>query len=336
MQATDKTWSGSGNNWGNGGLWSPTGIPGAGDDIYFDGTNETPIRANGDRAANSLNFTRTASGYFRVGAGASNQTLTLTSGNITRASTNTGGGAIVGDTSQTGGGILTLATGASGFTFTNERGNADLEIQAIISGAGKTATIDGASTGEVHYSGDQANTLTGLTTVLHAGTLVVRKTEGTTAINGDLSISGNFRLESSHQIVDSADITLVSGEFDAGTYSETMGTLTQSGTSILNIGSGSLSFADSSAEVWSGTLQVYNWTEGLSGISFGDSSAALTASQLSMIELYSDDGSSLIGQASLDSFGNITSSAIPEASSFAALSGLLAASAVVLRRRRRS
>jgi len=114
-----------------------------------------------------------------------------------------------------------------------------------------------------------------------------------------------------------------------------MGVLTLAGSSVLNLGTGgfsSISFANSSAASWgANTLNVYNWQEGTSGLSFGTDATGLTGTQLSQIDLYSDAGSTLLGQAFITDGGAI--SIIPEPSSLALV--VLAGGLAFLMRRRR-
>lgn len=107
--------------------------------------------------------------------------------------------------------------------------------------AGRTITLDGA--GAVTFSGASANAYTGLTTV-SAGTLNLNKTAGTNAIGtGGIEVDSGATLTwlASNQISDTAAVT-ANGTVALGTFSETIGALTGSGTvtvgssSVLTIG----------------------------------------------------------------------------------------------------
>jgi hypothetical protein len=79
--------------------------------------------------------------------------------------------------------------------------------------------------------------------------------------------------------------------FNSGGLNQQLGTLTLAGTEASVVraidfaqGSGTLSFADSSAQDWSGfTLTINNYAVGRSKLRFGTSSSGLTAAQLSQI-----------------------------------------------------
>ena len=80
--------------------------------------------------------------------------------------------------------------------------------------------------------------------------------------------------------------------FQTGGLDQQLGTLKFAGTNAaveraldLGNGSGTLSFADSSAEDWTGyTLTIRNYALGSSKLRFGTSNAGLTATQLSQIQ----------------------------------------------------
>jgi autotransporter-associated beta strand protein len=105
------------------------------------------------------------------------------------------GGTITGTT-----GILTSTTA---FDFQSS-GN----IAAVLAGtAGANKTTDGTVT----FSGANANTYTGLTTV-SAGSLVLSKTPGVVALAGDALVNGGtLRIAGVNQIVDTANLEVVTG-----------------------------------------------------------------------------------------------------------------------------
>jgi len=112
-----------------------------------------------------------------------------------------------------------------------------LTISGLISetSSGKTITLDGLGT--VTLGGTAANTYTGLTTV-SAGTLNLNKTAGVNAFgSGGLEVDSGATaaLLASNQIADTATVT-ANGTFALGTFSETIGALTGSGS--VTVGSG--------------------------------------------------------------------------------------------------
>lgn len=170
----------------------------------------------------------------------------------------------------------------------------DLEIRGQITNGGVTKT----GAGRLSFTGTEANTYTGATTV-SGGTLELAKSSGVTSIAGSaitVNSGGTLLLASNNQINNAANLTLNSGILSTGEsvgYSETLGTLTLSGTSSIDLGTAAhlLQFANSSAlsGSWSGTLTINGWTgipetSGTSGqIFFGNNASGLTSGQLAMI-----------------------------------------------------
>jgi autotransporter-associated beta strand protein len=184
---------------------------------------------------------------------------------------------------------------AQGITLTADPGTAPvaLEISAAFSGTASTVTKKG--TGTLVFSGTQANTYTGQT-IVDAGTLVLGKTSGVDAIAGSsvrVNSGGSLRLAAANQIRDTTGLILAGGTFITGAsggHSDTLGSMTLSATSTINLGTGvhQLVFANSSAISWTGTLNISNWTGsgGSSGtqgqIFFGV--GGLTTTQLAQVQ----------------------------------------------------
>ena len=179
-----KQFDGNGTNntlWATPANWAPDGLPTSSDDVLFSNVFRSTLQnvqlsGNGNNfPANSITLNLITDQVWGLGAssGTSSATLTLTTGNITRNSTTNNSlntlGAVSG--SGIGPGVMTLTTGATGFTITNLDTTGTLQINAIISGATKTVTTSGP--GIIIFSG--ANTYTGATAV----------TSGTLLINGD-------------------------------------------------------------------------------------------------------------------------------------------------------
>lgn len=190
-----------------------------------------------------------------------------------------------------------------------------------------------SAAGVMTLSGSASNTQFG--TTVHAGTLVLAKTGGAEAVSrgtitvGDGSGSGLLRLDAPHQIGSTVGLTLAGGTFATGGFSETLGTLSLTGGGTLDFGSGAslLRFGDSSAQAWTGTLSIANYTAGDDLLRFGTSASALTFEQLRSIQF---EGYAL--GAVIDSQGNV--SPIPEPATGAALAGLAALALLGWRRRR--
>jgi autotransporter-associated beta strand protein len=162
--------------WGTSTAWSLDGIPTGSDDVVFDNVFRSTLQnvqlGGTTRAANSITLSLTTNQTWGLGATASssNATLAITTGNITRNSTTNNSLNTVGAVGGTGigMGVMTLTTGATGFTITNLDANGQLQINAVISGSTKTVTTVGPGT--TLFSG--ANTYSGPTTV-SSGTLLI-------------------------------------------------------------------------------------------------------------------------------------------------------------------
>lgn len=201
---------------------------------------------------------------------------------------------------------------------------------------------DGAAT--LTLAGTGANTYDGSFTI-NAGTVILQKTAGVNAIAagtglivGDNSGTDTLQWGASNQVADTTAVTLNGGTLNlAGSFSETMGTLTMSNSSIINfgtVGTGqSLVFADSSAMGWSGTLSIYNWQAGVDTLRFGTTSAGLTVGQLGMVSFYSNAGTTFLGAGSIDANGFMAAVPEPSTSMLILLSGILLVFSIYRKRR---
>ncbi len=166
--------------------------------------------------------------------------------------------------------------------------------EIIISNAG---TISGAYL--LTLRGGVGGTVTG---ILGNGSLTKGNT-GTWILSGSNSYTGNttvnagiLSISSSERISNSSNLILGGGTFSTGSstgYSETLGTLTLSASSSINLGTGShiLTFSASNLVNWTGstTLTISGWTgsagaTGTAGkIYVGSSASGLTSAQLDQI-----------------------------------------------------
>jgi len=304
------------------------------DTLRLDAANQIAdfqaVTVNSSGVFNLNNFNETLSGLnmtggsVTTGAGA----LTLTSASALTSSASA--------TSATIAGNLNLTAFASTLNVADGAAAADVNVSAAVSGS---ANLVKAGAGTLVLSGSSANTLSGSTTV-NGGTLELAKSSGVTAIAGSaitVNSGGTLLLGSANQINDAANLTLNGGTFSTGSaagFSETLGTLTLSGSSSIDLGTTAhlLQFADSSAlsGAWSGSLTIYGWTglpasSGTSGqIFFGASASGLTSSQLSMVS-FDGFGSGAI----LLTNGELVPVAVPEAE--VVLAALLVLGAVAWR-----
>lgn len=218
--------------------------------------------------------------------------------------------------------ILSAASGTKTFS-----GVLDLPAASGVLNVTKSGNYEQQLTGAV------ANTYTGNTTVT-GGVLALGKTAGVDAIaSGTLLISGgSVRLDASNQIANTVSVTLDGGTFDTNlAQSETVGALTLSSSSFLDMGTGAmaLSFSDSSAIAWAGgTLSINNFILGQDTLRFGTNTGGLTLTQLAQLRFvgYGNVG----GQ--IDASGYVVP--VPEPATYVLC--ILAGAFLVLRVRRRS
>ncbi|MGH6643119.1 MAG: beta strand repeat-containing protein, partial [Bradyrhizobium sp.] len=239
------------------------------------------------------------------------------------------------------GGIAGAATAAIKTVNFANVGAVNVSTAAISDGAGggKIALSQtGAGTTTLSF----ANTFTGTTTV-SAGTLVANASTGQAlgATTGVTISGGTLLLGQNEQINNVAPMTLSGGTFATGGLSETLGTLTLSGSSVINLGglASIIHFADSSALAWSGTLSIYNWNGlqtggGTDQVYFGNTASGLAGLQLGNINIYSDGGGTLLGTGALLSNGELVFAAIPEPQTYAFFVSGLLLSLIVVRRLR--
>ncbi len=234
----------------------------------------------------------------------------------------------------------------------------------VISGNGSyNRSVSSGAGGNTVFSAN--NTYTGSTTV-SAGTLEIANTNsassgrisGTSSVivnqGGTLLLSGSSSF--TDRINDNAGMTLNANNsatvaFNTGGLSEHgvnansagIGALTLQSSSIIDLSNGAsiLAFANSSAQTWTGTLKIYNWSgnpitgNGTDQLYFGNDATGLTLAQLSQISFYSDAGTTLLGTGAwgVDLDGEVVPTAIPEPGTWIGAGLALAAIAVTQRKR---
>lgn len=133
---------------------------------------------------------------------------------------------------------LSGTSGVASRTFQIGGGGANLEVDvAVTNGAASSASLLKNGPGILTFSGADANSYTGTTTI-NAGTLRLNKTAGATAIAGHLVVAsgGTLQLSTNHQIADTAGITLDGGTMTGWTTDETIAFFTQNSGGLATAG----------------------------------------------------------------------------------------------------
>jgi autotransporter-associated beta strand protein len=160
---------------------------------------------------------------FRNNTLAGNYLLSGTSGVVTFDATSNGTAALSG--------TFNLGTIVRSLLVNNGTGDPDVNVSGVLAGSGGWAK-DGA--GHLRLGGTLPNTNSG-TVTLNAGTLSLNKTSGVDALAGDLVLNGGaLKFLASHQIADSASITIQTGTLHfhndgTSSVSETFASLTSNG-----------------------------------------------------------------------------------------------------------
>lgn len=325
-----KTWNGGETN---NSFWNTTvqtkanwngQIFNSGDDAFFTGIIRPTPSINASLTANSITF-NSGSGTFNIGGSTSSITLSITAG-VTNND----------DSVQTFS-VPTIALGGSQTWDAGTVAGGKLVFSgssnAVNLGASQTLTVAGANNTDIASAiggtGTSGITKTGAGTLHLTGNNTY---SGTTAVTG-----GTLLLGSADRIANTSPMTLGGGTFATGGFNETLGALTLSANSIIDMGAGTsaLHFGVSSGLLTSGkTLSIYNWTLNTDHVFFGSDSLSLTAGDLSQISFFSGSGTGYLGTAKLGSAGEIT--AVPEPSAVAMASGLAGLAGWRERRRTRA
>jgi len=147
--------------------------------------------------------------------------------------------------------------------------NSTLQVFSVSDGA-NAVTVSGVASGD----GGLTKTGSGVAVLTAANSYT-----GTTTV-----AEGTLRLGAAERIADTSGLRLSGGTFDPAGFNQTMGPLDVDAAAALDFGDAAmtLTFADSSAESWDGTLLLRHWKNGVSHLFVGDS-ASLTEAQLAKI-----------------------------------------------------
>ena len=298
-----------------------------------------------DRQVNSLLYT---SGNLDL----SSRNLDIVSGGIMTTT------AAAGATSIHGAGTL---TSSSGELIVHTHGTGGFTIDAQITNSGATTvglTKSGADS--LTLSGTAANTYTGVTTV-NAGTLDLAKSDGVTAVAGDLTVGDGrgediVQISANEQIADTATVTLRGGEVgnDAnrallrldgaaddsyGSRVESFATLEVTGNSVLDFGGGTpcsptFLYLDVLNVAADALLTITNWIE------FTDfllvAKTTFESEDLSRVVFDGYGGAASWKDYDSDYYQIVPYAPVPEPATFGAFAcGALTAFAALRRRRRR-
>ncbi len=292
---------------------------------YFrwDTNSTTPGSGNAGGSWSGSNWNSLADGTGTTSTFTDGQTPTFAAGTDA-----TGAYSVTIDTTVNANGLtfeegdVTLAAGLGTLTLTGA---------SVSVASGASATIAEPIRGSVgmNKSGDGSLTVSGNND--YTGATIIS--------GGTLLLGANDTLKTGASVGERTALDLAGGRLDAGGFAQgsdgtTLGTLTLSADSIIDMtGSSTLFFADSSGTSWPGdfSLSIYNWDAG-DRINFG-SASGLDESQLGKISFYSGSGSGLLqnGMAGLLANGDLVP--VPEPSTAFAAITLLGALGCSGRRR---
>jgi fibronectin-binding autotransporter adhesin len=258
--ATVRVWTGNGadSNWSTSANWNPAGAPLDGDDLVFvDGAaRQSNFNDLSGRRLNAITFSGTTSAYTISG-----NTVVLDNGFScqlpgTLATVNLPVNLSQNETFLGGGGILLLNgdVDLAGHNLTLQVStNALIGLGGVVKGTGDVIKT---GTGSASFGGSTANTYAG-TLEVEEGYFYLGKLSGT-AVTGALILGHRFTpwtegyvtLSQSHQIADSAAITINQGKLDLQGHDEAVGPMTIYGGDVLT-GNGTLTLLGTVSPLYS-------------------------------------------------------------------------------------
>ncbi len=247
-----------------------------------------------------------------------------------------GGTLSIGSNSDTVG-ILTLSGGAiNGTSGTLSASSYQLQSGTVSAKLGGSASINKTTAGTVALNA--ANTFTG-DTVINGGTLEANVSSALGA-TGNITVhfGGSLLIQADDAIGDSSNLTLAGGTLEfGGDVSETIGALTLSANSTIDMGGGDISliFSELVAGLTNTTrLNVYNYTLYSDHIYFTGN--AHLSDSLQYISFYSGFGTGFIGNSFIEGFSSpYQVRPVPEPETWFAAGLLLAFGALHLLKKKR-
>ncbi len=346
-----------------GGLMSATGGGSSAFDLYNNGSGATAINtlaSSGTATISGKLNLRNGAGattVFTVADGAAVTDL-LVSGVIADGPTEgtgskiqkSGAGTLLLGSSNSYSGGTTIKNGVlvvgndnalSGGTLTLDGGSLQSNNDTIsLSNPISVTTVGGTVSGDtdLKLTGSASGTGTLTVNMNSSKTLTVAPTVPNSFGDANTTIKvtqGTLLLGGSNVIGNSTAINLAGGTFNTGGKDETVGALTLSGSSTIDLGgAGKMYFVDSSSQTWSGTLSILNWAGNVNGaganqLFFGSSAGALGSGSYT-INIYGS-GATFLGTGSLLTTGELVP--VPEPATI--IGAFVFVGLIVLRERRR-
>jgi autotransporter-associated beta strand protein len=270
-----KSWNGSLNgNWSTAGNWDPAGAPANGDTLSFPALGGGAFFAMTNNLAGrrfeSVNFN--AGGYTLRGnaIGVTNGLNSFNGAGVNTVFVDVALGAAQTFNNSSPNFNLNGNIDLAGFNLTLDAGDAGDAINAngAIVGTGSVAKI---GTGIGRFEGPSANTFTGTTTV-SAGELRLLKSDGVTAVPGDLVVAASARTTwfADHQVADAADITLNAGAvLDLNGHADAIGMLVATSATVdlggatLTLGNDVFASGGTTTVLAPGTLSLGTFTRSM-------------------------------------------------------------------------
>jgi len=126
------------------------------------------------------------------------------------------------------------------------------------------------------------NTYTGATSVV-AGTLVLATSNTVSFLKPLVLAGGTLAFGTNHTLGVKYNLVMAGGTLDMGVYTNALGTLTLTNNPTIALGAGELSFTNSSAVSWSGTLTLTGEL-GATTLRFGENFEGLSLEQMHLIK----------------------------------------------------